>query len=217
MRSARVVSFDMDGTITDISFADSVWLEGMPRLYALKNGLAFEDAKNSVMNEYNKVGRQRLEWYDISYWIAKLGLNVSPKEVLNSYQHRIRIFPDAIEVLEELGDRGFRLIMVTNAHREFVDLELEKTKIMQYFEHVFSSTSDFGLVKNTVSAYMKVCNVCDVSPNEVVHVGDDEYFDFDVPSKLGMTAFYLDRTGGHSGEFVVRSLKEFSGKLAERT
>jgi FMN phosphatase YigB (HAD superfamily) len=62
-----------------------------------------------------------------------------------------------------------------------------------------------------------VCNVCNVFPNEVVHVGDDECFDFDVPSKLGMTAFYLDRTGGHSGEFVVRSLKEFSGKLAERT
>jgi hypothetical protein len=30
-----------------------------------------------------------------------------------------------------------------------------------------------------------------------------------------MTAFYLDRTGDRSGEFVVRSLKEFSEKLLD--
>lgn len=80
----------------------------------------------------------------------------------------------------------------------------------------FSSTSDFGLVKNTVSPYRKVCSICNVSPKEVVHVGDDECFDFDVPNKLGITAYYLDRTGEHSGEFVVRSLKELREKLAKR-
>ena len=93
MGRARVVSFDLDGTITDLSFVNSVWLEGMPRLYALKNGLAFEDAKNSVMSEYAKVGRERLEWYDMSYWIAKLGLDVSPREVLSSFEDKIRDLP----------------------------------------------------------------------------------------------------------------------------
>ena len=67
---------------------NSVWLEGMPRLYALKNGLSFEDAKSFVTGEYGKVGRERLEWYDLSYWMAKLGLDVSPEEVLNVYQTR---------------------------------------------------------------------------------------------------------------------------------
>jgi putative hydrolase of the HAD superfamily len=216
MGSTRVVSFDLDGTITDISFVDSVWLEGIPRLYALKKGLAFEDAKNSVMNEYSEVGRERLEWYDLSYWIEKLGLEVSPEEVLSSFQHRIRIFPEVLEVLEEFRDRGLRLIVVTNARREFVDLELEKTKIGHYFERVFSSTSDFGLIKKSVSLYRKVCSICGVSPEEMVHVGDDRRFDFEVPSKLGITAFYLDRTGEHSGDFVVDSLRQLSEKLGAR-
>jgi putative hydrolase of the HAD superfamily len=217
MGSTRVVSFDLDGTITDISFVDSVWLEGIPRLYALKNGLAFEDAKNSVMNEYSEVGRERLEWYDLSYWIEKLGLEVSPEEVLSSFQHRIRIFPEVLGVLEEFRDRGLRLIVVTNARREFVDLELEKTKIGHYFERVFSSTSDFGLIKKSVSLYRKVCSICGVSPEEMVHVGDDKRFDFEVPSELGITAFYLDRTGEHSGDFIVGSLRQLSEKLGART
>jgi hypothetical protein len=43
----------------------------------------------SVISEYDKVGRKRLEWYDLSYWIGKLGLTVSPKEILNSFGNRI--------------------------------------------------------------------------------------------------------------------------------
>jgi putative hydrolase of the HAD superfamily len=217
MQSARIVSFDLDGTLTDISFVDSVWLEGMPRQYALKNHVPFEVAKRRVIGEYGKVGRERLEWYDMSYWIRRFGLDVSAKEILSSFEHRIMIYPEVHDVLEMLREKGFRLIIVTNARREFADLELEKTNILPYFERVFSSTSDFGLVKNAVGVYRKVCSICDVLPGEVVHVGDDRSFDFDVPSKLGIMAFYLDRTSKHSGEFVIRSLKELSGKLARST
>jgi putative hydrolase of the HAD superfamily len=168
------------------------------------------------MGEYAKVGRERLEWYDLRYWIERLDLNVSPKELLNSYQHKIKIYPEVIEVLEEFSSKGLRLIIVSNARREFVDLELEKTHIAHYFERVFSSTSDFGLVKKTVGLYQKVCGICGISPNEVVHVGDDQCFDFDVPTRLGIRSFYLDRTGKQSGEFVVHNLKELNEKLVKR-
>jgi len=215
-RRARIVSFDLDGTITDRSFADSVWLEEMPRQYAVKNDVSFETAKAKVTSEYAKVGRERLEWYDLSYWIEKFGLNISSNDVLCSFQHAIRVFPDTLEVLEGLRHEGFKLIILTNARKEFVDLELEKTKIRHFFEQVFSSTSDFGQVKNTVSTYRKVCNICGISPSELVHVGDDECFDFEVPKKLGLIAFYLDRTGEHSGKFMVRSLKELRDILVKR-
>jgi hypothetical protein len=47
----------------------------------------------------------------------------------------------------------------------------------------------------------------------MVHVGDDECFDFEVPTNLGIIAFYLDRTGKLSGDHVVHSLRELSGKF----
>jgi putative hydrolase of the HAD superfamily len=213
----KVVSFDLDGTITDISFVDSVWLEGIPRLYAVKNGLSFEDAKKIVTGEYGKVGRERVEWYNLSYWIDKLGLDVSPRKVLSSYQHKIRVYPEVPEVLEEFRDRRLRLIVVTNARREFADLELEKTRIGNYFERVFSSTSDFGLIKKSVNLYEKVCSLSDISPSEMIHVGDDRCFDFEVPNRLGIRAFYLDRTGEHSGDYVVHTLTELNEKLGDQT
>jgi putative hydrolase of the HAD superfamily len=215
MSPVRMVSFDLDGTITDRSYADSVWLEGIPRLYAIKNGIAFEDAKNTVMKEYSSVGKERLEWYDMAYWIRRFGLETSPEEILISFRHRIRLFPEVPEVLEEIEKRGLRLIVVTNAHREFVDLELKETGIGHYFERVFSATSDFGLIKRFVGLYRKVCVLCKISPHEMIHVGDDERFDFEVPSKLGIASFYLDRTSQHSGNYVINSLTQLSEKLEE--
>jgi len=216
MTAIRVVSFDLDGTITDTSFADCVWLEGIPRMYALEKRISLEDAKREVKSEYDKIGRGKLEWYSLDYWIKKFGLNISPNEVLKSYKNRIKIFPEVHRVLENLKSKGFRLIVISNAQREFVDLELEETHITHYFDRVFSSTSDFRLIKDAASLYSGVCRICDITPQEMAHVGDDHYFDFEVPKRLGILAFYLDRTGQCREESAIHNLLRLNEKLESR-
>ncbi len=213
MARIKVISFDLDGTLFDNMFVDSVWLEEIPRLYSIEKGVSFDNARKTVKREYDLVGKERLEWYDIHYWIRKFGLNVEAKELLRNFEHRIRAYPEVSNVLEQLKQRGFRLVVVTNAIREFVELELEKTEMKDCFERVFSSTSDFGVVKKTVKLYQRVCDILEVSPQEIIHVGDDQNFDFDVPRRLGILAFHLDRTGKHEGEFVIQSLEELTRKL----
>ncbi|MDH5419677.1 MAG: HAD family hydrolase [Candidatus Bathyarchaeota archaeon] len=213
MARIKVISFDLDGTLFDNMFVDSVWLEEIPRLYSLKKGVSVENAKKTVKREYDMVGKDRLEWYDIHYWIRKFGLNVEAKELLRNFEHRIKAYPEVPKVLEQLKQRGFRLVVVTNAIREFVELELEKANMKDFFDRVFSSTSDFGVVKKTVKLYKRVCSILRVSPHEMIHIGDDRNFDFDVPRRLGIPAFHLDRTGKHVGEFVIHSLEELNRKL----
>jgi HAD superfamily hydrolase (TIGR01549 family) len=214
MNKIEIVSFDLDGTITDTSFVDSVWLEGIPRLYASEKNLPLDDAKRLVKREYDKIGRERLEWYDPSYWIEKFGLHVSPKELLNSFESKIRIFPEVLEVLEEIRVRGLKQIIISNARREFVDLEIDKTNIAHCFERVFSATSDFGQIKKSVDIFQKVCNICHITPEEMIHVGDDLLFDFQIPRKLGIPAFYLDRTGKCKEKSTIHNLRELNEKLA---
>jgi len=155
MDNIKMLSFDMDGTITDLSFVESVWLEGIPRLFAEKNRISFQEAKAFVKNEYEQSGMDRLEWYDLNHWVGKLNLNFSPSEILNSFQHRIKTFPEVTGALQDLSKKGYRLIILSNARREFLDLELEKTGISGFFEQTFSSTSDFGLTKKTTDIYQK--------------------------------------------------------------
>ncbi len=213
MARIKVISFDLDGTLFDTMFVDTVWLEEIPRLYSVKKRVSVDDATKIVKKEYDRVGKDRVEWYDINYWIRRFDLKVNAKELLRSFEHKIRPYPEVPKVLDRLRQRGFRLIVVTNAGREFAELELEKANIKKCFNRVFSSTSDFGVVKKNVKLYQTVCNILGVSPQEMIHVGDDRKFDFDVPRRLGILAYHLDRTSKHEGEFVIHSLEELNTKL----
>ena len=210
MKRARVVSFDLEGTLIDRSFSDHVWLTAIPTLYAESRGLSLEQAREIVLREYEEVGDERLEWYDIAYWFNRLGIRGDWRRLLEENSHLIRPYPEVPGVLERLSKR-YTLIIVSNTAREFMEFQLRD--IGRFFTHVFSATSDFREVKKSADFYLKICNILEVKPEEVVHVGDHLKFDFLTPRSVGIEAYYLDRSGERRGEFVVRDLEEFERKL----
>ncbi|RLC97302.1 MAG: HAD family hydrolase [Chloroflexi bacterium] len=211
-RRTKVVSFDMNGTLTRDRYAELVWGEGIPSLYSRLNGVSLDEAKEYVFGEYDRVGEGRVEWYDIRYWFDYFGLGDGWRELLEGFRREAGPFPDAIEALEKLTE-GYQLIVTSNATREFIDVELGAAGLKGYFTRVFSSTSDFGMVKKTPDVYLEVCRALGVQPEEMVHVGDHRYFDFVVPGQLGIRAFYLDRRGVETGESVVRDLADFCRRV----
>ena len=206
MKRIKVASFDVEGTLIDHRFSDLVWERGVPEWYARKEGINFQRAKEYVKGEYDRVGEEKIEWYDIGYWFQRFGLSADWKRLLRDYEHEIAVYPEVHSVLETLSKRH-SLIIISNSAREFIDLQLKK--IRNHFTHIFSATSDFKQVKKTTEVYSKICSILEIKPEEMVHVGDHWNFDFIVPRKLGITAFYLDRTGKEKGKFVVKDLKEF--------
>jgi FMN phosphatase YigB (HAD superfamily) len=120
----RFISLDMDGTLVNSRFVDKVWMEGMPRLYAEKHGLDFHAAKEYVVGEYMKIGSDRLEWYQLQYWIDKFQLKVNRDELLQIYDEEIEPYPEVGEALELLSE-NYELVVTSNAAREFIEIELE--------------------------------------------------------------------------------------------
>lgn len=210
--SISTISFDMNGTITQGRFVDLVWHEGVPALYARARGLSLEAARDIVHREYDSVGEERTDWYDIRYWFRRFGLGADWAGLLMGYRNEVTPYPEAREVLEMLGARH-RLVVTSNASRDFMDIELAAAGLDRYFSHLFSCTSDFGEVKKTPEVYARVCRALSVSPREVAHVGDHRLFDFAAPSRLGIRAFHLDRTARADGDFVVRDLREFMSRI----
>lgn len=203
-----VVSFDLEGTLVDMVFSDMVWNEGLPRLYALKKGLDFEEARKIVLDEYARVGEDRVEWYDICYWFRRFDLPCDPQQLINCYRGHVRLFPDVMEALEKLS-RKYRLIVVTNSNRLFVDVLAQP--IIRYFDRVFSTTSDFGLLKKNPEAYRRVCMAVGVAPSQMVHIGDRVRDDFESPRSVGVNAYLLDRQDACTcvpAQYKVRSLHE---------
>ena len=120
---ATVISFDMNGTLTQNRFVELVWGEGVPRLYSVVKNIPLEEAKEYVFREYDKVGEERVEWYDIKYWFRSFGLGEDWRGLLEGLQHEARPFSDAVHVLEGLSQE-YQLVVTSNASTEFIDIEL---------------------------------------------------------------------------------------------
>ena len=97
--------------------------------------------------------------------------------------------------------------------REFLEVELKESRLDKFFTRVFSSTSDFNQVRKSVSYYRKVCDILKVKPNQMLHIGDNRKFDFEIPLKTGIKALLIDRDGKTSGKKVIHSLKELEDIL----
>jgi putative hydrolase of the HAD superfamily len=201
----RVISLDMDGTLVNSRFVDKVWMEGMPMLYAEKTGLDFPVAKSYVVGEYMKIGSDKLEWYDLLYWIERFGLKVGKDELLQMYEDEIETYPEVQEVLDLLAE-SYELVVTSNAAREFIDIELEG--LSDYFSETFSATSDFREVKKSPLIYGTVCAHMGAKPFEVLHIGDHYNYDYESPLEAGLDALFLDRKGERSGREVVGDLRE---------
>ena len=208
----KIVSFDAEGTLVTRRFSQVIWEEAIPQLYSKKKGISFDDAKTHVMKEYAKVGDGRVEWYDIRYWFNRFGL-ASPERLLHDHKKEITLYPEAPEVLKDLG-KNHKLVVSSNSSREFLELELEK--LQKHFYRVYSATSDFHQVKKTNWVYEEICRLLSVKPSEMVHVGDLLEDDFKAPRKAGVSAYHLDRTAKVSNEFVLKDLEEFKARVEEQ-
>ena len=208
----KVVSFDVDGTLVSQEFADCVWLRGIPEAYAAKHALSFEHAFEFVKREYDNIGENRIEWYNIRFWLRKFNLKIPYEKLFEKYEAEVKIYTEVESVLKVLKEAGYVLVVNSNAATEFIDFQIQP--IRKYFTHVFSATSDFGELKKSNGHYAQVCEILDVKPQEVVHTGDHFVFDFLNPRRIGITAYYLDRSRdampdeNGNDEFVISDLNE---------
>lgn len=208
----KIVSFDLDGTLVDWTFADAFWFNCMARLYSERWGLSFHEALREIRRRYDEVGMDNLAWYNIGYWWREFCFEGSWKDLIEECRPKVRPYADAQEALEWLHGR-FRLIVITNGIRELADVEVKEAGFEKYFDRVFSATTDFGVVKKTGDFYLRVLAEIGARADEVVHIGDNYVFDYLAPREAGIRAFFLDREGKHSGDFVVRNLLEFTKLL----
>lgn len=204
----KVVSFDVEGTLVTTDFSYAIWFEAIPQRYAEKNGIALEHARKAVEEEYRKIGDQRLEWYDIRYWLERLGLGTH-LQIMQKCENDIHYYPEVREVLDSLNEQ-FTLIAASGSTRDFLHHLLRD--IRPYFSGIYSSITDYKQLK-TPQFYLKICQEMKVAPEQVVHIGDNWQFDFVAPSEVGIQALYLDRKG--QTENSVENLLELKVRLLD--
>jgi HAD superfamily hydrolase (TIGR01549 family) len=203
MNKFKIISFDVEGTLVTTDYSYAIWFEAIPEHYARKHNITIEQAKKTVISEYEKIGDQKIEWYDIKYWFDKFDLgNYEP--AMEQYHDRIRCYPEVTDILLSLS-RRYELIATSGSPKEFLNHLLRDIK--PYFRKVFSSVSDYKQIKNN-EFYLKICSNLDVTPGQILHIGDNWQFDVVAASEIGIQAFFLDRKGQNAHHNSLRNLAQ---------
>ncbi len=190
MHRIKIVSFDLEGTLVGTDFSRLVWEEALPALYAEEKGISLKDALKQIMEEYAKIGPERIEWYDLRYWFRRFRLQADWRGLLERFKDSVETYPEVRSVLDRLS-RDFKLIIISNTSRDFMDYQMRKLNAC--VARIFSATTDYGTVKSP-ELYVKICSEMGVNPQQVV---------------------LLDRSIKERGEYIIRDLEEFELRLLE--
>lgn len=137
------VLLDMDGTLLDLRFDNYFWLDLVPERYAARHGLTIAEARAVLAPMFEKK-QGTLHWYCTEFWTRALSLDIAGMK--HEMREHVRFLPGAEKFLRALREKGLRVALVTNAHRESLKVKATQTGLLDYFDVVFSSHS-FGVPK----------------------------------------------------------------------
>ena len=100
------------------------------------------------------------------------------------------LYPEVFEVLEKLHPR-FPLAVISNFDGR-LRMILEQLGVLKLFKHVFLS-SELGADKPDPEIFRRALSLIGLTPNEVLHVGDDPERDWKAATAAGLSIFALDR------------------------
>ena len=96
----------------------------------------------------------------------------------------IKLYPDALEVIEKLYQRGKKLAIVTTAPRKNVDFILKKYKFSRYFDAIVTG-DDVTFHKPHTEPLEKALQLMGGKKEKAIIVGDSDK-DLDAARKLGI-------------------------------
>lgn len=228
--SVKAVFFDLDGTLLDHVLAEQraaqIFYEKHSSILRTSTLEAFvkdwETASEKHMDQFLRGNvsfeeqRRRRIGDVMSHLVSHEEAERIFSDYLDAYEAHWTLFPEALDVLESLGSRGFRMGVITNGDAAQQKSKLHLLGLGQFFEHLLIS-GELGISKPNKEIFQAAAGLMGCGIAECIHVGDS--FENDVNGALaaGMQAVWLDREGrgtplaGGVGYARIRDLREVLG------
>ena len=165
----ETIFLDMDGTLLDLHFDNTFWLEYVPQKYGDKFSLNLEEAKEKLYPIYKSM-EGTLDWYCIDYWSERLGLNIL--QLKQDCSDMIKIRPSVDPLLIYLRNKGIKIVMATNAHPNALHLKLEVSLLNKHFDELYSA-HDFGYPKEDINFWHCMQEKCKFDVNKSLFIDDN--------------------------------------------
>jgi phosphoglycolate phosphatase len=159
----KAIIFDFDGTVADtfdtiVDISNRLALE-----FGYKQAAPDEIEQIKNLSSREIIRQSGVSIFKLPFILRRL------KNELNNEIHRLNPLPGMREALEELKIKGYILGIITSNDRENVTLFLEKNKLKELFEFIYSGATIFGKSR-VINRFLNQANL---APEEVIYVGDE--------------------------------------------
>jgi len=190
----QAIIFDLDGTLLDrdrslLKFVD----EQFERLIR-PNG---EVDKESYIKRFIALDSRGYVWKDKVYQelIREFELRLDWNELLDDYKkgfsnHAVS-FPNMIELLDGLKEKGYKLAMITNGFGDFQASNIQALQIAHYFDEILISERE-GLRKPDPAIFLRAAEKLNVATEACVYVGDHPVNDITASKATGMKGIWKE-------------------------
>lgn len=180
----KCVSFDLQGTITDSEYCDSLWIKILPKIYAMRNKISIDEAKKSIKSYYEKEEIYDIKYYDDSFWTKMLKFDAIKE--LEKIGVNPKINQEFINYIKTIKEKKIIVSATTNL---FINIELGKEK--GNFYKTYSCVDYFNIGGKKPEIFRDIAKELNIKPNEILHIGDNYIMDVENPKKAGVNAIYF--------------------------
>ena len=164
------VLLDMDGTLLDLHFDNFFWQHHLPARYAELHNINADKALEELYSRFEKK-KNTIEWYCTDFWSNELNLEIA--QLKKEVQHLIAERPHVRKFLSALGESKRQRILITNAHRDSLDLKMKITGIDTLLDTLISS-HDFKVPKEAAAFWTHLEQSIDFNPARTLFIDDTE-------------------------------------------
>jgi putative hydrolase of the HAD superfamily len=213
MKNVKAVIFDLDDTLyPEIDYVISgfkcvaKYLSKLLRINneeILKNLIdLFTDNKANVFNRY--LTQQ-------NYYNNELLSNCI--EIYRQHYPKIKLYPEAEEILQWLRNEGYKIGIITDGRPEGQRNKIKALELEKYCDEIMITDEIGGLEfrKPNVKPYQLIIEKLKVIPEQAIYIGDNPSKDFLAANKLGMITIMLKNEKGFYQE--TKNPVEYSAQI----
>jgi len=200
----RWATFDCYGTLID-------WNGGIRRELA---GVFGEERADEQLERYHQVepslqiGGERSYREIMALAMRELGAPAAEEEALARALPSWEPFPEVRGALEEVRGRGWKLAILSNTDRDFIEASMQRIGVP--FELVILA-SELGSYKPALRHWERFFEQVDVSPDGHVHVAQSHFHDIVPAHELGLQSVWINRYHERREPAPTRELPDLAG------
>jgi putative hydrolase of the HAD superfamily len=166
------VLLDMDGTLLDLYYDNTLWNERLPERFSEHHGLPLEDARAHLFSHMRE-HYGRLKFYCLDYWAEFTGIDIVGLHREAALTPLIRFRPSAELFLDWLRANGKRALLVTNAHRASLEVKDAFSGVSSRLDAAVSC-HDYGAPKESPEFWQSLAAEHPHDPERTLFIDDND-------------------------------------------